>query len=394
MTTRNDDPVLSELVELVGELTTDFIEHSSHRRFRVPARPTPLDPICDVVGADPGSDPHSISRNLFAMEWDSLPGYSTIWQLHALRLPSGDRAYWVDDLEGRRIVAVGPGGPGADGKFARTLFRSNGQDFHAPILDSAPSRISTCLRGERLVSLFLDAFHCSSNAWEAVDGFGRSAIRRWLKTTLANGGRELRPGSTQAGLEEFLRVAERIVSDFTPHGEDPRIRIAPRFTPTAPLAKHAGLSRKRLPRMLSRGVIRFVWWGAPGSSSTWELNAFDLHTSEKVYWIETDFGDESERDKRHIIGTASGDVSDAEFAQVFFGSNGKVFGVDGCCGSPPMEISTNLPAGPFLTDLFVSAFTAARSFDRLDVEGRGSLDLDDPQGRRELVARYLKEVVD
>ena len=51
------------------------------------------------------------------------------------------------------------------------------------------------------------------------------------------------------------------------------------------------------------------------------------------------------------------------------------------------------PEGPFLTDLFVSAFTAARSFERIDVEGRGSLDLDDPEGRRELVARYLKEVV-
>jgi hypothetical protein len=129
--------------------------------------------------------------------------------------------------------------------------------------------------------------------------------------------------------------------------------------------------------------------GAPGSGSTWELNAFDLPSGLKVYWIQTNFGDEAEDDKRRIIGTS--EATDEEFVQLFFASNGKAFNVDGCCGSPPMEISTNLPRGEFLTNLFLTAFTAANSLRW--VEGSGRLDLEDPLQRRELVENYLRQVV-
>jgi hypothetical protein len=47
--------------------------------------------------------------------------------------------------------------------------------------------------------------------------------------------------------------------------------------------------------------------------------------------------------------------------QLFFASNGRAFNIDGCCGSPPMEIATNLYRGEFLTNLFLAAFTAANS---------------------------------
>jgi hypothetical protein len=104
-----DDPALSEFTELVSELVSDFVPHPEFPTFRIPARPTPLDPICDHVGLDVGNDPQSISRNLFMLEWDSLPGCSCFWHLYALRLASGERVYWVDDLQGRKIIAVGPG---------------------------------------------------------------------------------------------------------------------------------------------------------------------------------------------------------------------------------------------------------------------------------------------
>jgi hypothetical protein len=126
---------------------------------------------------------------------------------------------------------------------------------------------------------------------------------------------------------------------------------------------------------------------------TLPVTSRNLHTGERVYWLETNFGDESERDTRHIIGTGSADVSEAEFAQVFFASNGATFNVDGCCGSPPMEISTSLPRGEFLIDLFVAAFTAANSFGRIDVAVGRALDLEDAEDRRELVEHYLDTVV-
>ena len=384
---------LTRFIEVVDQLTSDFAPHPDYPRYRVPARPSPLDDVAAYAGIDPASTPADASRTLFMMEWDSLAGYSTFWHLHAMRLPSGERAYWVDDVDGRRMIAVGPGGAGADGRFARVLFKSNGQHFAAPILDSAPSRVSTRLRGEQLVRLFVDAFDCSANAWEAVDGVGRGAVRRWLKGVTAGRGRELGRRSRVAAAAEFLTIAERIVMDFPPHPADLRIGVAPRFTPTSSLAKFAGVSRRQLPRRLSRVLVRFAWWGAPGSGSTWELNAFDLHTGRTVYWIETDFGDEEERDKRHIIGTAKAGVPDAEFAQLFFATNGADFDVDGCCGSPPMEIVGTLADCESLVDLFVSAFTAANSFHRIDEAVGRPLDTQEAGDRRELVARYLDAVV-
>jgi hypothetical protein len=56
----------------------------------------------------------------------------------------------------------------ADHKFVRALFASNGEQFGTGILDSAPSRITTCLRGPVLISAFLDAFLCAPNALEVI----------------------------------------------------------------------------------------------------------------------------------------------------------------------------------------------------------------------------------
>ena len=98
-----DDPALSEFRAIVSDLVADFVPHPEFPRFRIPARFTPLDPISAHLGLDLGNDPQSISRNLFAMEWDSLPGSSSFWHLYALRLASGERVYWVDDFGGRVV---------------------------------------------------------------------------------------------------------------------------------------------------------------------------------------------------------------------------------------------------------------------------------------------------
>ena len=42
-----------------------------------------------------------MSRVLFLMAWDSLPGHSTYWHLHELRFPSGERVYWTDNSDDR-----------------------------------------------------------------------------------------------------------------------------------------------------------------------------------------------------------------------------------------------------------------------------------------------------
>ena len=96
------------------------------------------------------------------------------------------RAGWVDDINGRHIVAIGPAGSGADRRFAQVLFASNGQKFGTGIIDSAPSRISTPLGPrEFLNDLFIAAFSCSANGWNDIDGSDpRRALRRYLKRVL------------------------------------------------------------------------------------------------------------------------------------------------------------------------------------------------------------------
>src|SRR4051812_17747970 len=106
------DPALAKFIDLIADITSDFTPQIDHPKFRVPPRRIPLDPICDFAEIDPANDPHAISRNIFRLEWDSLPGYSSFWHLYALRLRTGDRAYWIDDANGRRIIAVGAGGVG------------------------------------------------------------------------------------------------------------------------------------------------------------------------------------------------------------------------------------------------------------------------------------------
>jgi hypothetical protein len=120
---------------------------------------------------------------------------------------------------------------GADGRFARALFACNGEAFATAILDSAPSRVSTCLRGDLLIDLFLTALNLSANGWNDLDGDGRGAVIRWLKKTLTEGGRELRERKRLTKEErqrEFLALVEGVVSDFTPHSSSvpPPIRCS------------------------------------------------------------------------------------------------------------------------------------------------------------------------
>src|SRR4051812_12234642 len=97
---------ISSFVQLISEIVEDFDEHPLFPSFRVPRRRVALDPLSDHAGFTRPNGPHSISRALFKLEWDSLMGFASHWHLYALRLPCGDRVYWVDDLDGRRIVAI------------------------------------------------------------------------------------------------------------------------------------------------------------------------------------------------------------------------------------------------------------------------------------------------
>jgi hypothetical protein len=200
---------------------------------------------------------------------------------------------------------------------------------------------------------------------------------------------------TRPSRQAFYSLVERITSTFVPHPSTSAVRIAPRFTPCEPLAREAGFKRRQMPARISRGLIRFAWWSAPGSGSTWGIKAFTLPSAVSVYWIETDFGDEDADDKRHIIATGGPETNDEAFAQLFFASNGADFNVDACCGSPPLEIASNLPYGDSLVDLFTKAFTAADSLRWLtDYRPHDRvLNPDDPRAARELVQRYLSAVV-
>jgi hypothetical protein len=390
------DPVLYEFIELVSEVVRDFVPHREFPAFRVPRHPVALDPICDHVGLDAGNDPYSLSRTLFMLEWDSFPGYSSFWHLHALRLPSAERAYWVDGVNGRRIIAVGPGGVGADGRFARALFASNGEVFGIGIVDSAPSRVCTSLRGELLIDLFLAAFDGSANGWNALDGVGRGAVRRWLKETLTKGGKELRDPkrlTNEEAQREFLTLIEGIVSDFTPLPEEAKVGVPRRFTSLFPLAKSLRKPVHALASSLSYRLFQFAWWSVPGSTCIQQISAILLPDHTRVFWFYLEAGDDDEQ--RHFIaGTAAPNVSDLRFLQLLFAGNGKAFGVE-VCGCAPSEIITPLTDDPQLVDLFVSAYNGfPQAWDSLDdyqPEGR-VLDFKDPAHARELVERHLRAV--
>ena len=258
--------------------------------FRVPRRHTPLDPLSDHVGLDPANDPYSLSRNLFVMEWDSLPGYSSYWHLHALRLPSGERVYWVDDANGRRIIALGPGGVGADERFARVLFASNGEKFGTGIIDSAPSRISTSLRGELLTDLFLTALNLSANGWNDLDGVGRAAVRTWLKKTLTKGGKELQDpklpdeGRGAAGVSGAGGGSRLGLHSRTPRSRRSACRAAsPRLFP---LAKSLRKKIHPLADSVSYQLFQFAWWSVPGSTFIQQISAIllpDQHSRVLVF---------------------------------------------------------------------------------------------------------------
>ena len=392
---KHDDPVLPEFTELLTGIVRDFNPHPEFPRFRVPLRETPLDPISEEVGLDPGNDPHAISRNLFLLEWHSGPGYSSYWHLHALRLPSGERAYWVDDLDGRRIIALGPGGVGADKEFARALFASNGEAFRTGILDSAPSRISTCLRGDVLIECFLDAFTCSPNAWEVIDTLTRSDVRQWLKGTLSKTGRELHGPEhlTKAEAQhEFLKLIEGTVSDFTAHPDEPKVRIPRRCTPLYPLAKFLNKDVRSLADSVSYQLFQFAWSFSPFNSYLQQISAIAMADGSRVFWVYLEEADR--RDQRFIVGTAGPDVADLTFLQLLFAANGTDPGWQ-VCGTPPTEIITRLPHTPELIDLFVSAYNGfPQAWDSLSYQlGDHGLDWRTPEQARALVDQYLRRVL-
>lgn len=398
MTNRNlhDDQIRAEFADLVAAITKDFSPHPRHRRYRIPARATPLDPLCSFLGVDVANDPHEFSRTLFAMEWDSLPGDSSIWQLHALRLPSGERAYWVDDLDGRRIVAVGPGGVGADGRFARVLFDANGQGFGTGVLDSLPSRVRTSLRGEQIIDLFVAAIRRSANAAEGLPCFSRGDVRRWLKEVLAKGGKELRPPlSRDQLLREFLAGVQGLVSDFTRHPQQPGVKVPTDFTPLYPVAKSLGKTLDSLLRSVGYQLFQFAWWSVPGSTCIQQIGAILLPGGARVFWFYLEADDDRTR-QYFIAGTATAAVDDYRFLQLLFAENGRAFGVE-VCGCPPCEIITPLKNHPGLPDLFVAAYNGfPQAWDSLrwslsDCDG---LDRHVPEEARELVERHLAAVVD
>jgi hypothetical protein len=388
------DSVLSEFIEFVSEVVRDFVPHAEYPTFRVPRHAVPLDPICDHIGLDAANEPYSLSRTLFLLEWDSFPGYSSSWHLYALRLRSGDRAYWVDDFDGRRILAVGPGGVGADARFGRALFASNGEAFGTGVLDSAPSRVSTSLRGELLVDLFLAALGRSANGWNALDGVGRGPVRRWLKETLTKGGKELTastPLTEEEVQREFLRRLAGIVSDFTPHPEEPKVGVPRRFTALRPVAESLRKKVDPLADSLSYRLFQFGWSFSPFNSFIQQINAIPLPDGTRVFWIYLEEADEEER--HFVAGTAGPEVSDSRFLRLLFAGNGRLFGVE-ACGAAPTEIISQLPFGPELTDLFVSAYHGSGRWHSLDEYQPADRRLNpaNPAEARELVARHLGAV--
>jgi hypothetical protein len=391
VTNRNaqDDPALSEFIEVLAELTTDFTAHPESPRLRIPLRPVPLDPVCDHVGLDPANDPHSVSRTLFSLEWDSGPGFSSCWFLFALRLPSGERAYWVDDADGRKIIAVGPGGIGADRRFVRALFKDNGESFGTGVLDSAPSRVYTNIRGDVLIDAFLDAFSASSNAWQALD----CSMRIWLKKVLTKGGKELTTLTRDQLQREFIARVEGLVTDFGLHPAESRVGIPP--CPTSPYAAARSLKKKLGPllRSVSYQLFQFAWWSVPGSTSVAQIGAILLPDKSRVFWIYVE-GDGTEEIEYSIAGTAGPEVNDLHFLQLLFARNGKDFGVE-VCGCAPLEIITPLQDIPELPDLFVAAYNgfpqAWESLSDYQPEDH-RLDHRDPPQARELVVRHLNAV--
>jgi hypothetical protein len=178
VTKRQDDPVIAEFCELLSEVTADFQPHPTLPEFVVPRRFSPLDPICDEVGVDTSNEVYDLGTTLFSMEWDSLPGFSSFWHLHSLPVP-GACVYWVDDGDGRHILAVGPEGPESQKRFLSALFETNGEAFGTGIIGSEPSRFSTSVRPKSLViALLASAFS------EAGVDLSRAEIASYVRQQL------------------------------------------------------------------------------------------------------------------------------------------------------------------------------------------------------------------
>jgi hypothetical protein len=193
---------------------------------------------------------------------------------------------------------------------------------------------------------------------------------------------------------EFLLLVEGLVSDFSPHPEEPEVGVPPRFTSLYPPAKFLRKKTGPLVESLSYGLFQFAWWSVPGSTFIKQINALLLPDTTRVFWA---FLEEAEDDenKYFILGTASPEVKDLRFLQLLFAENGKAFDTQ-TVGYPPPEIISRLPHTPELVDLFISAFNGfpdAWFSLKAHQQGARHLDPKDPEQARELVDQYLGGVL-
>jgi hypothetical protein len=193
---------------------------------------------------------------------------------------------------------------------------------------------------------------------------------------------------------EFLALVEGLVSDFTPHPEEPQVGVPRRFTPLLPAAKFLRKKVEPLANSVSYEWFQFEWSFSPGATFTERICSLLLPDHTRVFWM---FLEEDPDDERQyfVVGTAGPEVTDLRFLQLLFAGNGNAFGVE-VCGCPPTDIITPLPHTPELTDLFVSAYNgfpqAWESLDGYQPKDR-FLDREDPEQARQLVDRHLRAVL-
>jgi hypothetical protein len=207
----------------------------------------------------------------------------------------------------------------------------------------------------------------------------RSDVRSWLTDTLSGGGKELRPKPLprEQAQHEFIARVEGLVSDFTPHPEEPGVGVPRRFTPLYAVAKSLRKKIDPLLRSVSRSVFQFVWFTAPGITFAQDIGAMLLPDGRRVFWFYLE-ADANEENQFYIAGTAAPEVTDLRFLQLLFKDNGKGFGVE-VCGCAPSQIFSPLDLSPELVNLFVDAFNGfPKAWNTLDAEGC----LPRPQGSR------------
>lgn len=193
--------------------------------------------------------------------------------------------------------------------------------------------------------------------------------------------------------KEFLILLEGVICDFPTHPESANICVPREFTPLLPLAKFVRRKVDPFVYSITYSLFAFHWSFGPMSNGVVQINAIPLPSGARVFWFLDSW---REWEEQHFVaGTASAQVTDVDFLRLLFKSNAKEFGHE-MFGAPPHEIVTSMKGLPELPDLFLSAYlTSPGAWDALldNPPDGDELDPKDPNWRRELVARHLREVI-